>query len=288
MNPEETHLKQIRTFQGDVAEALQKEHSSLISIQQAEQLKKNSVQPDTNTSRKNSNNRIESFYLFIGSVLLLSLGVVGTWYAYNEFVKRSATPIITAPANRFISVDTEANISLATDSREVLIKTLSDAIQDVTAREMRHVIFTKQMGTTETSYLFPTSEFFKILKTRTPASLIRALDPLFMFGAFGKSTFLIIKLSSFENAFAGMLAWEKNLSQDIGPLFATAELSRDIPLESVFTDVTDKNKDVRVLALKGQQVLLYSFFDNNMLIITDNIETLRVLIDRLTREKLSR
>src|SRR3989344_3729136 len=111
MNPEETHLKQIRTFQGDVAEALQKEHSSLISIQQAEQLKKNSVQPDTNTSRKNSNNRIESFYLFIGSVLLLSLGVVGTWYAYNEFVKRSATPIITAPANRFISVDTEANIS---------------------------------------------------------------------------------------------------------------------------------------------------------------------------------
>ena len=40
--PEEksSPLKQIRTFQGDVAEALGKQHESLFSIQQSEQLKR--------------------------------------------------------------------------------------------------------------------------------------------------------------------------------------------------------------------------------------------------------
>ena len=109
-----------------------------------------------------------------------------------------------------------------------------------------------------------------------------------MFGTFGESAFLIIKLASFENAFAGMLMWEKSLSQDIGPLFATAEFLRSVPPETVFTDITDRNKDIRILALGGQPILLYSFLDNNTLIITDSMETLRTLIDRLTQEKLSR
>ena len=75
---------------------------------------------------------------------------------------------------------------------------------------------------------------------------------------------------------------------DIGPLFSTALLLRDIPSESVFIDITDRNKDIRALTYEEQPILLYSFFDSKMLIITDNIETLRTVIDRLTREKLSR
>jgi len=35
-------------------------------------------------------------------------------------------------------------------------------------------------------------------------------------------------------------------------------------------------------------VFLYSFLDNKVLIITDNVGTLQTLIDRLTRESLTR
>lgn len=285
---ESAPLKQIRTFQGDVAKALQRERESLVSIQQAEHLKKNSAQFATGTPSENAKRRSESLSLFLGSFILFTLGMVGAWYAYNEFIRRTATPIMTAPANRFMSVDAEVNLNLTAASREALINAISDTIQSTASREVKQIVFIKKEGTKETSYLFPTAEFLEMLKTRAPGSLIRAFDPLFMFGAFGESTFIIIKLTSFENAFAGMLAWEKNLSQDIGPLFATAELLRDVPLESVFTDITDRNKDVRMLAQRDQPILLYSFFDNNMLIITDNMETLRVIVDRLTREKLSR
>lgn len=284
MEKDGTPLKQIRTFQGDVAEALQKQRESLVSIQQIEHLKKSSTRSATLTPLENSKSRTESFYLLLGSLVLFVLGVVGAWYAYNEFVIKSATPIMTAPANRFVSADVEINLNLGTTSRETLINTLVGAVEGVPARELRHI-----------NFALSTNEFLEMLETRAPGSLVRAFDPLFMFGAFGESpamdgasTFLIIKLVSFENAFAGMLAWEKNLSQDIGPLFATAEFSKSMPRGSTFTDITDRNKDVRILALGDQPILLYSFFDNNMLIITDHVETLRTLIDRLTREKLSR
>lgn len=277
MEKDGTPLKQIRTFQGDVAEALQKQRESLVSIQQIEHLKKSSARSATLTPLENSKSRTESFYLLLGSLLLFALGVVGAWYAYNEFVRKVATPIMTAPANRFVSADAEINLNLRDSSRETLINTLVGAVEGVPARELRHI-----------NFALSTNEFLEMLGTRAPGSLVRAFDPLFMFGAFGESTFLIIKLVSFENAFAGMLAWEKNLSQDIGPLFATAEFSKSMPRGSTFTDITDRNKDVRILALGDQPILLYSFFDNNMLIITDHVETLRTLIDRLTREKLSR
>ncbi len=286
MNPEESPLKQIRTFQGDVTESLQKQRESLVSIQQAEHLRGSLAGSPIDTSSENFKSRKELFLLLLGSVLLFALGTVGIWYAYNEFVRKTATPISSVPANRFISTNTEINLDFTAASREILINTLAGATGNTTRGELNHIVFRK--GAEDKNPLLTTSEFLQTLESRAPGSLVRAFDPLFMFGNFGASAFLVIKLASFENAFAGMLAWEKDLDQDIGPLFATAELLRNISSETSFTDVTDRNKDIRMLTLEGQIVLLYSFFDNNMLIITDDLETLRVLIDRLTREKLSR
>ena len=279
-------LKQIRTFQGDVAEALQRQQESLVSIQRAEHLKRGPTGSSRDTTSINYKTRKESLLLILGSLLLLILGTGGAWYAYSEFISKISTPIISTPANQFLSVNSEINLDIATSSRSDLINTLSSATLNNPDKELKHVVLRKVTEKDKT--LLTTSEFLKILETKASGSLVRAFDPLFMFGAFGQSSFLVIKLSSFENAYAGMLLWEKSLAEDIGPLFTTAPLLKNIPPQSVFTDITDRNKDIRTLALEGEPVLLYSFFDNNMLIITDNIETLRTLIDRLTREKLSR
>src|SRR3989344_2019749 len=213
MEPEETPLKQIRTFQGDVAEVLQRERGSLVSIQRAEHLKKN---PLHDTSSENYKNKSESFFLLVGSLLLFTLGMVGVWYAYNAFIKGGATPVTTASANRFIPVDAEINLNFTVTSREALIDILSGAVMDGASKELRHFVFTKE-GTSKPSYLL-----------------------------------------------------------------------RNLPIDSVFTDIVDKNKDIRILMFNDQTVLLYSFFDNNKLIITDNIDTLRILVDRLIQEKLPR
>ncbi|MDP3975840.1 MAG: hypothetical protein Q8P95_02895 [bacterium] len=285
--PGETPLRQIRTFQGDVADALQRQKGSLVSIQQAEHLKQRSGPAGPEAPRVNSNSKAESFFLLLGSLMLFGLGTLGAWYGYHEFVRRTATPLAALPANRFVSADSQVAINAGNLPRETLINTLSEALRGVPAGTVKHVILLKA-GTEKETSLLETDEFIEALGTQAPGSLVRAFDPLFMLGASGESIFLIIKLSSFENAFAGMLVWEKNLPQDVGALFATAPLLRNLTPESVFTDITDRNKDARMLAVGNQPILIYSFFDNNMLIITDSIETLHIVIERLTREKLSR
>lgn len=293
MDPKETPLKQIRTFQGDVAEALQRQQESLVSIQQREHLK-NPGQSDIYGPSQNSGKRKQFFFLFLGSTALFALGAVGIWYSYNEFIRKTTAPAIATPANRFLSVGDEITLDLKTLSRATLIDTFASATEDIQPGELRHITLRQEKVDGEHTFVL-TSELLEILESRAPGNLVRAFDPLFMLGTLGGnqatdriSNFLIIKLSSFENAFAGMLLWEKNMGEDIGPLFATATLLKNIPFDSTFTDVTDKNKDIRMLMLENQPVLLYSFFGNNMLIITDSLETLRTLIDRLTREKLSR
>ncbi|MFZ2484819.1 MAG: hypothetical protein WAX80_03450 [Minisyncoccia bacterium] len=298
MNPEENPenpLKQIRTFQGDVAEALKKQQESLVSIQRREQLRRDSVGPSgvVIPLSEIAKRRREIFFLSVGSIVLLAIGGAGAWYTYNTFVNKSGTPTIDAPLNRFISASSEINLDLTDASRDNLNNVLFEAVGNVPRGELKHIILRKSVLTK--SSVIETSELLEKLGSQAPSNLVRAFDPLFMFGAFGKSseinnasTFIIIKLASFENAFAGMLLWEKDVAQDLGPLFATSQALEEAPPESIFTDITDRNKDIRALVLNGQPVLLYSFFDNNMLIITDDIETMRALVERLTREKLSR
>lgn len=269
-------LKQIRTFQGDVAEALERQKDSLVSIQRREQLRRTNA--SGNTPGEKTARTTELFYLSLGIIVLVVLGAVGAWYGYTEFIRKSATPIIAAPANRFISIDSEINLNFTETSREALIRALTEETRNAPGRELRHI-----------NTPFSTEEFLKNLESNAPGNLTRAFSPLFMFGTFGETgNFLIIKLVSFENAFSGMLSWEKDMAQDLEPLFRTANLLPLLLSETTFKDLIDQNKDVRVLYLENEPVLLYSFFDNNMLIITDNFETLRTLIDRLTREKLSR
>src|SRR3989344_966062 len=247
MDREETPLKQISTFQGDVAEALQKQRESLVSIQRAEHFKKGFTESATDTPLENSK-RKQFFYLSSGSFLFLALGIIGSWYAYDEFVRKTTAPTIAVPANRFISANTNTSLNLTNLSRETLISTLSDATSGVARGELKHVVLKKIVG--DENRLISTSEFLNMMESQAPGNLIRAFDPLFMFGAFGENVFFIIKLTSFENAFAGMLAWEKSLSRDIGPLFATAKLLRNVPIEPNFTDIIDRNKDIRILTLE--------------------------------------
>jgi hypothetical protein len=174
-------LKQIRTFQGDVAEALQKQQESLVSIQRKEQLRRDSLGLSDNTAPSISKTRKESFLLISGSLLLFALGAIGVWFAYTEFINKTSTPSLAVPATRFVSVNEETILDITTSSREALINTLFVATSNVALEEdLRHIVLRKVTETDKS--LLSTSEFLGILETRAPGSLVRAFDPLFMFG----------------------------------------------------------------------------------------------------------
>ncbi|MCR4279366.1 MAG: hypothetical protein NUV78_01365 [Candidatus Zambryskibacteria bacterium] len=314
MDPE-SPLKQIRTFQGDVADALSGQKESVFSIHQKEEIKKREsgipTVEEANEKNAASKKRKDFIFLLIGSIFFVSVGVAASWYGYVEFMKRSAPPVLAVPENRFISVSKEVDMNLTNASRETFASAFAEALVGLNPGELVHVVGKVGMG--ETSSIITAAQFFSLIESRAPGSLVRSFDDLFMIGAIRAqsesgeaSPFIIIRLNSFENAFAGMLSWEKDMPQDLLPLFSNSELVKAIDETSVFKDAIVKNKDVRILEVSApvtdtaatstasstemriETVLAYSFFDNNMLIITNKIEALQTLIDRLIREKLVR
>lgn len=289
-------LKQIRTFQGDVASALQKQKESIYSIQQAERARSEQISKMRTGGRvapteyENPKNRKVGILLFVGIILLLILaGVVG-FYSYTEYKKKTALPVIvSAPENRFIATASSEDINILPLDRESFID-LVRTKRATNNKDINHLVLKK--GDDETAPLLTTEEFLVLLRAEAPGSLVRSFNPLSMFGILGGSpshTFLLIKLDSYENAFAGMLAWETNLKENLLPLFATDEEIAKIPGDANFVDISIQNKDARALKNSDDEVIfLYSFFDNDTLVITGSEGALKSLIQRLTAQKLSR
>lgn len=301
MNPEEQpavnqteptgqdKLSQIRTYQGDVASAISDQQESITSIQQREVAK----QRGNNTGEKvEHGGREKVILLVLGSIVLVILGMFGGWYTYQEFIAQRAPSVSPIPESRLFSTTQEAVINVAsTTLRADLIRLVRVETDTVIQKgESKHIVLEESFAL-ETN-LVTTQTFLKILETKASGPLVRSFDKTFMLGALGGETpsnFIIIKLSSFESAYAGMLSWEENLPRDLGPLFQTSEEIRNIPSPSSFSDTISRNKDIRsLLNAEGKTLLLYSFLDNKTLIITDSLDTLHVIISRLTAESLTR
>ena len=291
--PTNPPLKQIRTFQGDVARALKTQNESLYSIHETEKLKQASGGTVPSFAIDDSPKRRRMAFLLLGGILFIILGLAGAWLAYNEFLKKTAPPVVTLAENRFITPQQTVDIDLTGTTRDRALEAIQDESGEVGKDELKHLVLRKGIG--PAAPLITSTEFFLILGGAVPSNLIRAFEPLFMLGTLGESRFLIFKISSYDNAFGGMLNWENRMPSDIGPIFSTNDLVKNIPSTYVFKDIVSKNKDVRALfapigpeSTSTTPVLLYSFFDNRMLIITDSLDTLKTLIDRLTQESLSR
>lgn len=275
-------LKQIRTYQGDVADALARQNESLYSIQAKEHARGGSSAAPAVKS---------AWPLIVGSFLLLAFASIGGYLAYGEYARKTTPPPPAVPPSRLLSAESAQEIDIAGLGRDELIAAIAGAGEGAKAGELRHIIL--ESGTSTVS----AAAFFGALDARVPPNLERALDPAFMLGALGENRFLIFKLASFPNAFGGMLTWEETLASDLGPVLAAPASVKTIGSASVFKDVVYKNKDVRVLYAEGlgadgatttAPALLYSFFESRALIITSRLETLQTLIDRLTQETLAR
>jgi hypothetical protein len=333
-------LRQIRTYQGDIAGAIENQNESLFSMQQAERARQGIPQDPSAEQTEGKGNKLKAAAMLLGSFLLVGAGVVGGWYSYVEFGKKTALPEIQTSPNQLISSAKSATLDASTMNRSSLINSVAEesAKAGLPPGEVLFINLLDSEAIAEAPAK-PTSaqKLMAILEARAPGNLVRAMSSTFMLGALERvkapapepiatttaatttetatpipdlssatstatstpqapaprladeSIFIIIKLESFENAFAGMLAWEAKMLEDLGPLFSTRELAANTPSDTAFEDVTERNKDARVLRNpEGEVVLLYSFFDNNTLIITDSEETLRVILNRLTNELLSR
>lgn len=294
-------LKQIRTYQGDVAEALRNQEESLVSIRAAEKARQELIQKASpamgTTASPAAHRNWVTPILFITSIILLGAAGVGAWFSYQTYLEKTAVPTTTIPDNRFLPVAGSTDIDASSLSREGLIALAqTDRETPPPDGNVRHLVLRK--GNLDTSPLTTTTEFLLLLGTRAPASLVRAFDPLFMFGTLGlpaqageapASTVLLVKLDSYENSFAGMLEWERTLKEDLVPVFVSRDELAQVPADAAFTDMTIRNKDVRVLHdANGKSALVYTFYNQSLLLVASREDALRTLIAVLDAQALTR
>lgn len=306
-NPEsDSALKAVRTYEDDVAQALRQKGASLGSVFMAESKKRESLGAQVMSDDGRINKKRILTILLIIFLSLLSIGLLG-FLVWKIFL----TPAITPPFSleTLIPSDSEKYLNIKGLSPEEVLSLLRKE-RDEAAGSLGAVVALNLYikndlddGTPNNTPVYA-DDFFKAIASKAPGKLYRSLLPEFLLGGHifdGNQPFIVFQVDSYQNAFAGMIEWEKYIKSDLSVFFETKEKitinsdevppiasttpdSPDIPLvPESFEDAVLRNKDVRILRnANGEILLLYSFPDRQTLVITTNENTFRELLDRLS------
>lgn len=287
----------IRTYQSDVEEMLKSGDGSLAKIAVAENEKRvhdEGFSMDPTGKPLPDRTRV----IITASIVLVLLGLVTLGAIYFVRNSRATTQQVTSTAPApLIATDFLKNININGLTRNQIIRTLTkerdgnvSALASVTGIRLTE-------GSAENAQTLTAKNFLEKLETRAPSELVRSLDDNFLFGIQASNPsepVLIFKTGYYQNAFAGMLSWEKDLREDLGPIFIrpepelTASSSDDVLNRTQnFQDIVVKNRDTRALRdSNGKIIFLYSFPDKSSIIITTNANTLQEVATRLFAGKL--
>ncbi len=280
-------LPSLRTYKADVAHAMQDEKTSLVKIvleEQRERLKRREA--DSPKATKNLLLIILSVFFVIGST-----GVV-----YYVFIRKSLTedemtlnalnirPMIFVEKNREIIVDT----SFEQDARQKVASHIEN--DKLMLDTIEYIFFTEEVsvetkeGIVKQKNIIASDKFFSFINLRMPPILHRALAEDYMFGIHyfnDNSPFFVLTTDYYDNVFAGMLEWEKRLSEEMLTLWGRPEKGKELKSRR-FEDLVIKNNDTRALrGFDGKIALIYAFKDEKTLIITTNEDTLLEVSRRL-------
>lgn len=210
--------------------------------------------------------------LVSAGIILLVLVGYGVYSFIQRFAEERATLVTREPlfvAEHVVPVS-------FTGSTDEFIQTFTSSIAEVGPRTIAIELTEVHDNKTE---ILTTEAFLRAFKMGVPDTLLKALDPTFMLGAIVTTQaepFLIIRTYNFDVLFAGMLAWENTLAHDLAPFFGIST-----PSDTHFKDAVRNNSSTRILFDEvGNEVLLYSFVNQNTVIITTSGEALSALIEK--------
>ena len=137
------------------------------------------------------------------------------------------------------------------------------------------------------------SQFFSALGISTPQGLLGSIGPDFFFGFHVvdiNAPVFVIPVTSYDHAFAGMLAWESTMDSGLAPIFpavpATKLGASGLMEARTFEDDVLRNYDVRELKDdSGTIALYYSFPTPQILVIAESPYSFPEVLSRLQAER---
>lgn len=286
----------LRTLKDDLQTVVREQKISLVHAASLEEEKKHGQEhlaPEQEEIRARKSRRVIGI-VFAACILIL-LGAGALYGVYFVMQEQQAAPSV--PQSSILFAEQTVAFPLGSGSAQDLKASLAQArteqlgsLGSIT-RIVPTVMSTSTNGQSQ-EVPATLSQFFSALGMNPPQELMSAIGPDFFFGFHVVDTnapLLVIPVTSYDNAFAGMLAWEPTMDSDLAPIFTSVSMTiatSGVPVERTFQDAVMRNYDVReLLDDSGNVVLYYSFPTPNLLVIAQSPYSFTEILSRLQAER---
>jgi hypothetical protein len=212
---------------------------------------------------------ILAFVAIVGVTLAVVLSIYFKVFAPNEDIQ---TEILTIPS--FFTTESQTGVPL-TGEPKAFLNTLNETLMQTSGA--RQLYPTQKEG--EGFRIATAPEVLTFLETHVAQKTIRALDNNIMIGSITTTKnepFIILRSYNFDTLFSGLLLWEEYMYEDLAPLFGTEPMNAPR-----FKDAVRDNTSTRILYdANGAEVMLYSFINQNTVVITSSGDALAEIIKR--------
>jgi len=243
------------------------------------------------------------------AVLFVVAGIGALSFGVIYYLTRPETVAVTQGVPSLIEADETVKLEGVTGT-ELLLALRAVAEEPLVSGNVLVTYTTSASSTTKGLPIElpqPGGALIKALALNAPDILIRNIRPESTVGVINAGTetrpFFILKVSSFERTFAGMLAWEPAMRSSLSFLYPSyPNAPVEIPVETAtstatttavqpppvrraptsFADTVVRNHDVRVLRdADGRSLMLYGYKDKETLIIARDEAAFLELVSRL-------
>ncbi len=226
---------------------------------------------------------VSRMFLIISSILMLILGMSAIYIAYSAYqrqlVTQNATNKPMVADKSMIFTDYRINVDIADLSNRKVLSILNDAMLESNTTLGSVTQFAiKDTGRLLTQQELPI-RFGLSLDDQFIRLMGRADRYMVGFHVADRNTpFILLTTTSSEHALATLLDWEKVGERELRPFFNSPG-SRS--LSRTPSNIKVENLNARVMRDdEGNIRFLYSFLDDNTILITNNINTLREVSQR--------
>jgi len=292
--------KPLRTYEGDIAEALANQRTSVVTMAIAESQSKNqgstiSNKPPSQTGRK--------IFISLLSIVFIASGIAGGYYLYLQSpISKKVVHVNQVQIPKVIPTDSQVVVSIPSLKKGTLIEILNDNFENTEVSPNTITEFVLAQTVASSTQKVKVTDFINTLDLGMLDSLKRALTESWMVGVSSDTTnnhpFIIFKTDFFQNAYAGMLKWESTMPEELADIFKYREKANPIDptasttstytlfnIQGKFTDKVIANRDVREFnASNGELLLIYTFIDKNTILISTSESTIYSVISSIEKQ----
>ncbi len=272
----------LETYSGDFSDQLKKSNASTATVLAVEQ---DSLRGAPTISVKEPRSQGGVWYV-VGGIALLVIGAVGAYYAYTQYLVKSAPVIITLVVSAPIFVDQSEEISgTGAFLAQAILGSLARPLASGAVRFLYRPLITSA-----------DESIFVALQLPAPDMLLRNITTAGSMAGTIKtdnaSPFFIISVTSYTDTFAAMLAWEPRMPRDLGTLYPPksgsplAGSATSTPVAFIFYDEVIANHDARVYRDSSDaEQIVYGYWNQHTLVITRDAQSFAEIISRLATSR---